>query len=117
MAHRIKHTGTWLALLAWLTLSTSFLPTSIFSQTETTAQAAEKTAASADTEVKKHTGGGEANLKLPDLSQAKFLGGLSGTTLLYIGLFVSAFGLLFGMQIYIQLKALPFIVRCAKFPS
>ncbi len=107
MAHRLKHFGTWLTLLAWLTLSTSFVPTTSFAQPETT-QAAETTTPETKSEVKKHTGGGEANLQLPDLSQAKFLGeSMSGTTLLYIGLFVSAFGLLFGLQIYVQLKALP----------
>jgi K(+)-stimulated pyrophosphate-energized sodium pump len=106
MAHRLKHFGNWLTLLAWLTLSTSFVPASSFAQPETTPGAA-ATTPEAKAEVKKHTGGGEANLILPDLSQAKFLGGMSGTTLLYIGLFVSTFGLIFGMQIYLQLKALP----------
>ena len=31
-------------------------------------------------------GGGEANLKLPDLSSATFLGGINGHTLLLAGL-------------------------------
>src|SRR6185436_1538938 len=39
-----------------------------------------------------HEPGGEANLKLPDLSQVKFLG-LDGHTLLLLGLIVCVFGL------------------------
>src|ERR1700733_7995537 len=50
---------------------------------------------------------GEANLKLPDLSTAKFLNGMSGTTLLEIGLIFCALGGLFGLIIYMQLKNAP----------
>ena len=53
-----------------------------------------------------HQPGGEANLKLPDLSQVKFLG-VDGHTLLLLGLLVCFLGLLFGLAIYIQLKKLP----------
>jgi K(+)-stimulated pyrophosphate-energized sodium pump len=53
-----------------------------------------------------HHPGGEANLVLPDLSRVEFLG-MSGTTLLYLGLGVCVLGLLFGLIIYRQLKALP----------
>jgi K(+)-stimulated pyrophosphate-energized sodium pump len=52
-------------------------------------------------------GGGEASLVLPDLNQYPFLGGLGGKDLLYIGLVVSALGLVFGLVVYGQLKALP----------
>ncbi|HUR93558.1 MAG TPA: sodium-translocating pyrophosphatase [Gemmatimonadales bacterium] len=48
--------------------------------------------------------GGEASLVLPDLSQAIFLGGIDGRTLLLAGLVVCALGLGFGLQIYNQLK-------------
>ena len=48
--------------------------------------------------------GGEANLKLPDLNTAKFLGGISGGTLLMGGLVVSALGLVFGLIIFYRLK-------------
>jgi K(+)-stimulated pyrophosphate-energized sodium pump len=48
--------------------------------------------------------GGEANLKLPDLNQASFLGGISGRTLLMGGLAVSALGLIFGLMIFVRLK-------------
>jgi len=52
--------------------------------------------------------GGEANLVLPDLSQATFFGGaIDGRTLLMYGLIVVVFGLLFGVLIYQQLKNLP----------
>jgi K(+)-stimulated pyrophosphate-energized sodium pump len=50
--------------------------------------------------------GGEAALKLPDLSQVTFLG-IDGHTLLSIGLVFCFFGLLFGLVIFVQLKNLP----------
>src|SRR6185437_1064925 len=49
---------------------------------------------------------GEANLKLPDLSQVKILG-LDGHTLLLWGLLFCFFGLAFGLTIYVRLKNLP----------
>jgi K(+)-stimulated pyrophosphate-energized sodium pump len=52
-------------------------------------------------------GGGEANLVLPDLAQATFLGGTSGRTLLMWGLLVCALGLLFGFVTFTQLRNLP----------
>jgi K(+)-stimulated pyrophosphate-energized sodium pump len=54
-----------------------------------------------------HHGGGEANLILPDLDQATFLGGIGGRSLLMIGLIVSALGLMFGLVIYTRLKNMP----------
>src|SRR5881296_2875044 len=50
--------------------------------------------------------GGEANLKLPDLSQVNFLG-MDGHTLLLFGILFCIFGLLFGLTIYMRLKKLP----------
>ena len=50
--------------------------------------------------------GGEANLKLPDLSAVDFLG-MNGHALLLIGLIFCVFGLLFGLGIYMNLKNLP----------
>ena len=50
--------------------------------------------------------GGEAALKLPDLSGVNFLG-IDGHRLLLVGLLFCFFGLLFGLAIYIQLKNLP----------
>src|SRR6202451_4912022 len=51
--------------------------------------------------------GGEANLKLPDLDQATFLGGIGARTLLMGGLAVSALGLVFGLMIFVRLKNMP----------
>ncbi len=53
-----------------------------------------------------HQAGGEASLKIPDLSQATFLG-FNGRSLLMGGLVVCVLGLLFGLVIYSQLKNLP----------
>jgi K(+)-stimulated pyrophosphate-energized sodium pump len=50
--------------------------------------------------------GGEANLKLPDLSQVQFLG-VTGHRLLAIGILFCIFGLLFGLVTYGRLKNLP----------
>ena len=50
--------------------------------------------------------GGEANLKLPDLSSVDFLG-INGHALLLIGLVFCVLGLLFGLGIYMNLKNLP----------
>src|SRR5437773_3167617 len=49
---------------------------------------------------------GEANLRLPDLSQVQFLG-VDGHKLLMIGILFCVFGLLFGLVIYSRLKSLP----------
>src|SRR5579871_3531967 len=50
--------------------------------------------------------GGEANLKLPDLSSVSFLG-MDGHKLLLIGIVFCVFGLIFGLAIYTRLKNLP----------
>src|SRR6266576_3049214 len=50
--------------------------------------------------------GGEANLKLPDLSQVTFLG-VDGHRLLLIGILFCLLGLGFGLTIYTRLKNLP----------
>jgi len=52
-----------------------------------------------------HTGG-EASLVLPDLGQVEFMA-INGRTLLTGGLGVCVLGLLFGLIVYRQLKALP----------
>ena len=52
--------------------------------------------------------GGEASLKLPDLSRVSFFNGaINGHNLLLIGIAFCIFGLLFGMTIYMRLKNLP----------
>jgi K(+)-stimulated pyrophosphate-energized sodium pump len=52
--------------------------------------------------------GGEAALKLPDLSQVSFFNGsIDGHKLLLIGILFCLFGLAFGMTIFVRLKNLP----------
>ncbi|MGC2720669.1 MAG: sodium-translocating pyrophosphatase [Candidatus Acidiferrales bacterium] len=53
------------------------------------------------------TAGGEANLKLPDLTSVRFLGGINGHNLLLYGIGFCVLGLVFGMVIYTKLKNLP----------
>jgi K(+)-stimulated pyrophosphate-energized sodium pump len=53
-----------------------------------------------------HPGGGEANLKIPDLAQVS-IGGVNSRTLLTLGLGVCILGLIFGLVIYGQLRRLP----------
>jgi len=52
-------------------------------------------------------GGGEAALRLPDLSTVPFLWGINGHNLLMIGLVFCVLGLLFGLAIFMKLKNLP----------
>ncbi|MGC9224667.1 MAG: sodium-translocating pyrophosphatase [Terracidiphilus sp.] len=52
------------------------------------------------------TGGGEASLKLPDLTSVSFLG-INGHDLLAYGLIFCVGGLLFGLWIFVRLKNLP----------
>ena len=51
---------------------------------------------------------GEADIKIPDLSGVKFngLGGVSGATLMYLGLVVCLVGAIFGLVQYFQTRAL-----------
>ncbi len=51
--------------------------------------------------------GGEANLTLPDLNSAQFLGGIGGHNLLLVGLVICALGLLFGLTIFFRLRNMP----------
>jgi K(+)-stimulated pyrophosphate-energized sodium pump len=50
--------------------------------------------------------GGEASLRLPDLSQVRFLG-IDGHTLLLFGILFCILGLIFGMTTFTRLKNLP----------
>jgi K(+)-stimulated pyrophosphate-energized sodium pump len=63
-------------------------------------------AAGAQARTAPETAGGEANLKLPDLSSVDFLG-INGHKLLLFGILFCVFGLAFGMAIYTKLKNLP----------
>jgi len=71
-----------------------------------TAESASVAAQTGDAAVRpvEHRAGGEANIRIPDLSQVRFFGDIPGRTLLMIGLFICALGLLFGLVIYGQLK-------------
>ena len=51
-----------------------------------------------------HPSAGEANLILPDLGSATFLGGINGHTLLMGGMVVSALGMVFGLIIFVRLR-------------
>src|ERR1700704_3620793 len=73
-----------------LKMSAGFALVSLFSSFSTRAQEA----------------GGEANLKLPDLSQVSFLG-IDGHKILMFGLIFCVLGLVFGLVIYSRLKNLP----------
>jgi K(+)-stimulated pyrophosphate-energized sodium pump len=53
------------------------------------------------------TTGGEANLKLPNLSQVQFLHVTDGHKLLLWGILFCVFGLAFGLTMYVRLKSLP----------
>src|SRR5271156_2867411 len=52
---------------------------------------------------------GEADIHIPDLSGVKFdgLGGVSGATLMYLGIVICFIGAIFGLVQYFQTKALP----------
>jgi K(+)-stimulated pyrophosphate-energized sodium pump len=63
-------------------------------------------AAAAQAHTAPETAGGEANLKLPDLSSVNFLG-INGHKLLLFGILFCVFGLAFGLAIYTKLKNLP----------
>ena len=53
-------------------------------------------------------GGGEMNVKLPDLNDARFLGdSIGGKDLLYTGLVVSVLGIAFGVVVCLQVRSLP----------
>ncbi|MGC2754413.1 MAG: sodium-translocating pyrophosphatase, partial [Candidatus Acidiferrum sp.] len=51
--------------------------------------------------------GGEADLKVPDLSQVTFILGMDGHKLLLFGIVFCVFGLIFGLAIYSRLKSMP----------
>jgi K(+)-stimulated pyrophosphate-energized sodium pump len=61
-------------------------------------------------------GASEADIKIPDLSTVKFegLGGVSGHTLMLLGIVICAIGALFGIVQYLQTKALPVHESMAK---
>ncbi|HWH69261.1 MAG TPA: sodium-translocating pyrophosphatase, partial [Candidatus Sulfotelmatobacter sp.] len=58
----------------------------------------------------------EADIQIPDLTQVKFsgLGGMTGTTLMYLGILLCGVGMAFGLVQYLQTKALPVHESMAK---
>jgi K(+)-stimulated pyrophosphate-energized sodium pump len=70
------------------------------------ASAAFVAAAATDAMARTAPEGGEASLKLPDLTQVQFLG-VDGHKLLLFGIVFCIFGLIFGLTIYMRLKNLP----------
>src|SRR4030042_4417902 len=51
---------------------------------------------------------GEADIKIPDLTQISFINGaLGGLTILNVGIFICLIGMFFGLMQYIQTKNLP----------
>jgi len=64
------------------------------------------TAAPALAQPAAETPGGEASLRIPNLSQVQFLG-MDGHKLLLFGILFCIFGLVFGLTIYTRLKNLP----------
>ncbi len=112
---RVIRSRRTLALVAVLAVLTFALPVAFAQQGQAappTSQVAtvinpQTGAATQETTPAPEAGGGEANLTLPDLNQVSFLNGITGYKLLAIGLIFCAFGLLFGLMIYVQLKNLP----------
>jgi K(+)-stimulated pyrophosphate-energized sodium pump len=101
-----------LALMAVLAMLAFVLPVAHAQQspalTAQAATAAPSQAANAQAgTAPAHEAGGEASLKLPDMSSVSFLNGISGYKLLSAGLIFCALGGLFGLIIYVQLKNLP----------
>src|SRR6266545_6925219 len=96
-----KRLRTLIALLAVLLLGAMAVP-DVWAQ----ATAPGTSAVTALPSTPAPSGGGEANLRIPDLGGVSFLG-FSGRGLLMSGLVVCLLGLVFGLVIYGQLKGLP----------
>ena len=100
---------TWLATAAFQgrRVVTGFL-NGFLSKTLALATLLTVSAASALAQPSGESTGGEASLKLPDLSSVSFLNGaIDGHRLLMIGILFCIFGLGFGMVIFMRLKNLP----------
>jgi K(+)-stimulated pyrophosphate-energized sodium pump len=106
---------TWLATAAFQGrrvvsgfLKNAFLKNVFLKKTFSLAALLTVGAATALAQSSGEAGGGEASLKLPDLSSVSFLNGaIDGHRLLLIGILFCIFGLGFGMVIYLRLKNLP----------
>ena len=92
---------TWLAKA--VSEGCQFAQTSIIMKTVAATIAVLSFGATAALAQTAHEVGGEASLKLPDLSQVLFLG-IDGHRLLMIGILFCIFGLGFGLVIYTRLQ-------------
>jgi K(+)-stimulated pyrophosphate-energized sodium pump len=91
-------------------MPTRFATAAFFSRvaTKVSAAIALLTVGAASAFAQPESAGGEASLKLPDLSQVSFFNGaIDGHKLLLIGILFCLFGLGFGMTIFMRLKNLP----------
>jgi K(+)-stimulated pyrophosphate-energized sodium pump len=91
-----KWFGRWVVALLLTMAAAAIAPAALAAQPD---QPAAQTAV-------RQSGGGEANLVLPDLSTVEFRG-VNGRSLLMSGLLVCALGLGFGLFVVTQLKNLP----------
>jgi len=105
---RIGQTGVFLLLACLMaTDSSALLAQDNTAQTPGSATATTEQA-NAQPAAEETRAGGEANLKLPDLSSVNFLfDAVNGRTLLFAGLVVCALGLGFGFKMYQDLRNLP----------
>jgi len=97
--------SNWLARVSSLRSRIAGAASAAFLRASTAASALLMFAAAAHAQAPEG-GGGEASLKVPDLSQGQFLG-VNGHSLLLWGLLFCVFGLFFGWGIYVRLKNLP----------
>src|SRR5690348_2632778 len=104
-AHRRILMSNWLARVSSLRSRIAGAASAAFLRASTAASALLMFAAAAHAQAPEG-GGGEASLKVPDLSQGQFLG-VNGHSLLLWGLLFCVFGLFFGWGIYVRLKNLP----------
>ena len=103
------HTRLVVAILAVLAVMSLALPLAA-QQTASLAQPAMTHSQTAEPsgQAPAREAGGEANLPMPDMSQVSFFNNtITGSKLLSYGLLFCAFGGLFGLVIYVQLKNLP----------
>src|SRR3979411_1924198 len=100
---------TWLASLAFQGRGTARLAGVIrFAGVRTLLASAALLTIGVGTAMAEPEAGGEAGLKLPDLSSVTFLNGrVDGHNLLLVGILFCIFGLGFGLAIYMRLKNLP----------
>jgi K(+)-stimulated pyrophosphate-energized sodium pump len=108
-ADRVIHVRRLLALVAVFAVLAFALPWAQAQSggTPPAAQAVSESPSQPAAPASHDEAGGEASLKLPDMSSVSFLNGIDGHRLLSFGLIFCALGGLFGLMMYMQLKNLP----------